>query len=97
MVGGCLFVCSLVVCGSIPRENFPRLQELAALLPDLSLNFPSVTVWVDGYCVTLFEDGSVEFYCEGDLRVPYQTMRTLVGMLSRFMYERERMRNVVLP
>ncbi len=37
----------------------------------------------------LWEDGSIEFYCDGDVRVPLATLRKLVFKADRFMLARD--------
>lgn len=87
-MGACLSVCLLVGWWSLAPETFRSLQEFA-LTPDVTQ--PTRFVYVNGEPVVLWENGDVELYCEGDIRLTLAELKQIVRLADRFMYERERL------
>lgn len=52
--------------------------------------FPSEPKWIDGFLAWLWENGDVEFYADGDIRIPLSVLKAFVRAADKFMYERER-------
>jgi hypothetical protein len=44
-------------------------------------------VWVDGVFAALYADGSIELYCDGDVRIPLKTWKKLGNIADRFMWK----------
>jgi hypothetical protein len=59
-------------------------------MTELDYTFPSYSCRIDDYFGTIWEDGSVEFYSDGDVRIPLVVLRQFVLLAHKFMYEREK-------
>lgn len=66
-----------------------------SVFEQLCYELTSCLVLVEGEPVVLRDVGdgkySVVLYCDGDVELSYSELRTIVRLLDKFMYERERL------
>ena len=55
---------------------------------EFDLRLPSCPVWINGQFATLWDDGSIEFYSEGDLKISLKDLRQFIFKADRFMQAR---------
>ena len=60
------------------------------MTPDPVYDLPNLFVLVEGEPVLLWDNGDVEFYCDGDVRLSLAELKQIVRLADRFMYEREK-------